>query len=67
MNYFSPNLFFHYRSFLPIFFYPLYNVAKTNVCLSPHVCKTVLECTMTEFRVKDFAVNQLHEVNDEGN
>lgn len=37
------------------------------MCLSPRVCKSELECTMTEFRVKDFAVNQLHKVNDEGN
>lgn len=26
-----------------------------------------LEHAMTEFRVKGFAVNQLHKVNDEGN
>lgn len=31
------------------------------------VCWAELECTMAEFRVKDFAVNQLHKVNDEGN
>lgn len=41
----------------------------TNVCLSHRVCvcEAELECTMAEFRVKDFAVNQLHKVNDEGN
>ena len=37
------------------------------VCVRARVCVTALERTMTEFRVKDFAVNQLHKVNDEGN
>ena len=37
------------------------------VCVRACVCVTALERTMTEFRVKDFAVNQLHKVNDEGN